>query len=387
MNETALRKGMPKEAIFKSLRPLTEDFIPNKIHHRDEQIGKINYCLSSLIRYGILMNNIIIHGHPGTGKTHSVKSVLTDIEPKINSFYGRAYRSTSAHAFFRSFIEKNFGLSLHPRESISVYFSAFEKAISDLKTVLLVFDDIQYLLYEDSRGLDGLLFYLSRLDKNLGIILIGNIRVNDLTLALEAPTASSLKLRPVYFSKYNSIELKDILMERARESLSKKAFKQSGSAISLIAALTAQGWGSARYALDLLKEAAMVSEEVLGRDYISPESVEQAEEMLEVVNYEDQIRDLPKQALAVLEAVYRLRGGKELSTGDVYSEYEKVCGASGLNPFSLRKVSDIITELDSTGLISCRLVSRGRFGRTRLVNWPPNSALERVYESMRDEEI
>jgi len=46
--------------------------------------------------------------------------------------------------------------------------------------------------------------------------------------------------------------------------------KLSWPAISNIATLTAQGWGSARYALDLFKEAGMVSEASLAMDDILP---------------------------------------------------------------------------------------------------------------------
>jgi len=56
------------------------------------------------------------------------------------------------------------------------------------------------------------------LEKSIGIILIGNIRVNDLSLALDPTTISTLRLRSVYFPKYNATELKDILMERGREA-------------------------------------------------------------------------------------------------------------------------------------------------------------------------
>ena len=387
MKGTVLKKEMSQGRVFRDPSRLAEDFIPRRIQHRDRQIGNITYYLSSLIRYGLLMNNIVIYGPPGTGKTHSVKSVLRTLTGEINSFYWPAYRATSSHSFFRGLLERNFDLSLHPRENISVYYSAFEKTINTMKNILLVFDDIHYLLAKDPRGLDGLLFYLSRLNKNLGLILIGNIRVNDLSLALEPPTTSSLRLRSVYFPKYNALEIKDILMDRARDALTEEALKRSKGAIARIAALTAQGWGSARYALDLLTEAGTVSEAVLGKDYIPQEAVEQAEEMLEVSKVEDQIRHLPQQPLAVLEAVYHLRGKRELSTGDVYSAYEGICRERGIEPFSLRKVSDIITELDSAGLLSCRLVSRGRSGRTRLISWPPHHALEKVYERERNEGI
>ena len=385
MKEVEAGNGTMKAFVFKDPLPLAEDFIPKRIQFRDKQIDTIKYYLSGLIRYGVLMNNIVVYGHPGTGKTHSVKHVLSSIDQEANSFYGRAYRATSSHSFFRHFLENNFGLSLHPRESISVYYSAFEKAICEMKNVLLIFDDIQYILAGDPKGLDGLLFYLSRLGKNLGLILIGNIKVNDLSLALEPPTTSSLKLRSVYFPKYNAAELKNILMDRARDALTEKALKRSVSATAKIAALIAQSWGSARYALDLFKEAGMVSEAKLGKDYITEQAVDTAHKMIEESNIEDQFRELPMQALALLEAIYRLRDNRDISTGDVYSSYEGVCRDVGLESFTLRKVSDIITELESTGLIICRLISRGRFGRTRLISWPSNSTLDRIYERERQE--
>ena len=188
----------------------------------------------------------------------------------------------------------------------------------------------------------------------------------------------------MYFPKYDAKELGDILTDRAREALTPRALSQSSAAISKIAALTAQGWGSARYALDLLKEAGMVSESILGKRFIPEEAVGRAEKMLEVSKIEEQVRNLPQQPMAVLEAVYRLKGQRELSTGDVYSTYERVCRERGFEAFSLRKVSDIITELDSAGMISCQVVSRGRLGRTRLISWPSNPALEAVYGQERE---
>ena len=231
--------------------------------------------------------------------------------------------------------------------------------------------------------MDGLLFYLSRLGKNLVLIIIGNINLNDLQLVLEPPTTSSLKLRSIYFPKYNATELIDIIRNRAQDALTQNAYNRSAGAIAKIAALTAQSWGSARYALDLFKEAGMVSEVKFRQNYVTEKAVDKAHKMIEESNIEDQFRELPMQALSVLEAIYRLRDNKEISTGEVHTSYERVCRDVGLESFTLRKVSDIITELESTGLIGCRLNSGGRFGRTRLISWPSNPTLDKIYERER----
>jgi Cdc6-like AAA superfamily ATPase len=97
MNKTLHEKGTPQTVVFRDPSPLSEDFIPEKIQFREKQIQNITYYLSGLVRYGLLMNNIMIYGHPGTGKTHSIKHVLSNINQEIQAFYGRAYRATSAH--------------------------------------------------------------------------------------------------------------------------------------------------------------------------------------------------------------------------------------------------------------------------------------------------
>ena len=79
MKGTGNLKGTIQTVVFKDPYPLAQDFIPKRIQFRDKQIQNISYYLSGFIRYGILMSNIIVYGHPETGKTHSVKRVLSEI--------------------------------------------------------------------------------------------------------------------------------------------------------------------------------------------------------------------------------------------------------------------------------------------------------------------
>ena len=52
-------------------------------------------------------------------------------------------------------------------------------------------------------------------------------------------------------------------------------------------------------------------------------------------------------------------------TGDVFETYTEICSANGMKPLTQRRISDLIGELDMLGIITARVVSNGRYGRTR----------------------
>ena len=55
-------------------------------------------------------------------------------------------------------------------------------------------------------------------------------------------------------------------------------------------------------------------------------------------------------------------------TGDVYDVYKDHCKKMGLRPLTQRRVSDVIAELDMLGIINAKVISKGRFGRTREIS-------------------
>ena len=56
---------------------------------------------------------------------------------------------------------------------------------------------------------------------------------------------------------------------------------------------------------------------------------------------------------------------KLVFAGDVYEYYKKLCQQSGLRPLTQRRLSDIVSELDMLGIIHAKVISKGRYGRTR----------------------
>ncbi len=52
-------------------------------------------------------------------------------------------------------------------------------------------------------------------------------------------------------------------------------------------------------------------------------------------------------------------------TGEVYEMYKKICSKQKFNILTQRRVSDILAELDMLGFINAKIISKGRYGRTR----------------------
>ena len=52
-------------------------------------------------------------------------------------------------------------------------------------------------------------------------------------------------------------------------------------------------------------------------------------------------------------------------TGEIYEVYRKLCAQSKFNVLTQRRISDILAELDMLGIITAKIISKGRYGRTR----------------------
>jgi len=102
---------------------------------------------------------------------------------------------------------------------------------------------------------------------------------------------------------------------------------------------------------------------------VTEEHVMRARAEIERDKVSDVIRTLPLHSKLVLASVLSATGwGRvEATTGDVYSTYRSVVRSLGLEEVTLRRVSGVLGELDMLGIISGRVVSRGRYGKTRVV--------------------
>jgi len=246
-------------------------------------------------------------------------------------------------------------------------FDRFKNGIDLKKTLLIiVLDEIDAIV--KVRG-DTLLYELTRINEALTRSKVSIIGIsNDLRFKewLDPRVLSSLSEEEIVFKPYNASELRDILADRAKIAFHDGVL--SDGALSLCSALAAAEHGDARRALDLLRVAAEIAERE-GAKQIVEKHVRLAEKRIEHSRVFEAIKNMPLHSKLVLCSVYLLSKAKVnyAITGDIYAVYQELCNETGVSPLTQRRVSALVSELDAMGLLNSRVVSMGRYGRTKKI--------------------
>jgi cell division control protein 6 len=392
--------------IFKNREYLRPTYTPEELPHREEQIHQLARILAAPLR-GETPSNIFIYGKTGTGKTATVKHVVKELERvgdraprKVEVVYlncevvNTQYRilATIANVFLDKMRERHgreYLRSLGLCEQVPMtgwptdqVYSCFFNAIDhDGQLAVIVLDEIDKLVQKSG---DEVLYNLTRMNSDLKKAKVSIIGIsNDLNFMgyLDPRVRSSLSEEEQVFPPYNGLELKDILERRAEMSFIEGTL--NGGVIALCAAHAAREHGDARRALDMLRVAGELGERE-GAEAITVEHVRQAFQKIEQDKMVEVVRTLPTQSKLVLYSIVLLgeRDVRKIITGDVYNVYRALCRQSSLDILTQRRVSDLISELDMMGIINARIISKGRYGRTKeiVLSIPPMQVRAAIQE-------
>jgi cell division control protein 6 len=265
-----------------------------------------------------------------------------------------------------------------------VYNKFIEMLDSRKQLVVIILDEIDQAVKKID---DNFLYNLTRLNSELTKAQISIIGIsNDVNFLdyLDPRVRSSLSEEEIVFPTYDALQLKDILKERAG-----KAFKENvigEGVIEKCAAYAAREHGDARRALDLLRIAGELVERE-GKNTVTLEYIDKANEKIEKDKIFDIISTQPKQFQLVLFSIILSVEKKipQIFTGDVYNIYHDLCSKTATEPLTQRRVGDIIAEFDMPGIINARVISKGRYGRTREIKLAvPDNLIDRVKETIKD---
>ncbi len=388
MLDAVFERFLNNNSLFRDRDVLRHDYIPEKLPHREEQIKHLGLVVAPLLKEE-RCSNIFIYGKTGTGKTAVMKYVVNRLMQKAAEFGAPvkvAYvncrlAGTEYRVFTRLCDTLNISV---PFTGLAVgeVFDRFKKGLEALSLSLIIaLDEVDELI--KARG-NVLLYELTRINQSLcnskvSIVGISNdLRFKDF---LEPRVLSSLSEEEIMFRPYDASELQDILWERAGLAFRKELLLEG--ALGLCAALAAAEHGDARRALDLLRVAGEVAERESAK-VITEDHVRKAEKRIEHDRVIDALTNLTPHSKFVLYSVYLLVKANISSaiTGDIYEVYMELCGEIGMAPLTQRRVSGLISELDSIGLLNSRVISRGRYGRTKKISLAiPRSPLREVYSN------
>ena len=356
--------------IFKNKDVLSPDYVPEAIVHRDKQIRQLASILAPALR-NLKVSNIFCFGKTGTGKTVCIKQVTQDLQKrtdKIKIVYVNCKMKRVSDTEYRLLAEmcRSFGKKIPPTglPSSEIYRIFYETLDEEKKNVIIILDEIDALVKKIG---DDFLYHLTRINQDLASSKLSIIGIsNDITFTenLDPRVKSSLSEEEILFPPYNATQLQDILNQRTEQGFNPGIVEPS--VITKCAALAAQEHGDARKALDLLRIAAEIAE----RDNklkVTLDHVEIAEEKKDLDRTVEIVKTQPKQSMAVLASTIKLveNNKKNIQTGDIFELYQQLCPNAGLKPLTQRRVSDLIGELDMLGILSTKVISKGRYGRTR----------------------
>ena len=123
-----------------------------------------------------------------------------------------------------------------------------------------------------------------------------------------------------------------------------------------------------------------------GENFVGIKHLDDAEEKIERDRIVDIVTTQPKQfQISLLSILSLIDDKKALFTGDIYDIYKQNCKTCGLKPLTQRRVSDIVAELDMLGIINAKVISKGRYGRTREISLAiPQSTVPKIKDLLVD---
>jgi archaeal cell division control protein 6 len=381
-----LENFIKKESLFKNKAALQSTYNPDEILHRDEQTTYIAKVLAPALRLE-RPSNLFIYGKTGSGKTLTVQTTVKQIQSiaareliPIRFIYINCKLKKVADTEYRLIAEitRFFGRSIPPTglPTDEVYNIFYKTLDSEKQVVVLILDEIDQLVKKIG---DEVIYNLTRINtelKNAQLAIVGIS--NDIMFAdnLDPRVKSSLSEEELVFSSYNALQIQDILKKRSTEAIKENVLEEG--VIAKCAAYAAREHGDARRALELLRVAVELAERK-GLLKITIKELDEAEEKIEKDRVLDIITTQPKQFQLVLYSILLIYDQRKqqniIFTGEIYVLYKELCAKINLRPLTQRRVSDVIAEFDLLGMINAKVISKGRYGRTREVSVVTNDAL------------
>lgn len=359
------KKIEKKNSVFAEKRYLDSMVLPSKIIGREEQTEKLLSHIMSL-GDGFVVPFVSVYGRSGSGKSTVVKFVCENLLDLISFRFVNLRKARTIFGCANMILGNLNGESLSSAQGLNKAVDCIQSQIEcilgkdEKKYFVLVLDEYD-VIFSDSRGNPSDFVYkLLQMEENLRerglwvcIITISNNALFE--YELDDRVKSRMGSAEIHFTPYSENNVLGILYDRA-----KKAFKikLDGDVLNHCAKLASSDHGDARRALDLLRVAGEICDGVIKKD-----DVTKAQKIIQKDRVDEIVANASYHMRCVVGAIVSLAIVKEQSwsaTSNIFKRYTEIVSKD--NPLKYRRVSDLLVELENTGILVSRAYSRGRGG-------------------------
>jgi cell division control protein 6 len=368
--------------IIKDSEVLEDNYLPkaDELLVR-EQAKDIQLVLDN---FTLWQSNLLIYGYSGSGKTCSVRNLITEKEKTLSKATEKiAYvnlKKTFSELTAITEILNEIGIIMTAK-TLFEYYKTLEQYIKlyNLK-VLVVLDEIDKILTNESG--DNLFFNL--LESGVSIIAITNEPLSW-EQNIEPKTKSRFGIKQSFFGSYGIKEIEEILRKRAEKAFYPNSMEEG--VIEYISAICVQQNIDLRQAINMLKisaETANRKKTKIKTEYIE-ESLKKSTDLAE----KELITTLNHQPKMVIEAMLLLfeEGKIEYRMNEIHEKYCAIAESQRIRAVTQSRMNDFVWSLEKLGIINSKRLSRSR-GREKIITFkmPPQAILRVLKEEAEKKE-
>jgi cell division control protein 6 len=378
LSSDIVKETLERPSVFKDETPLSLEFIPRKLPHRDDQMR----FLTQLFRFSIespfsTSQRVLITGDVGTGKTVLAQRFGSDLVKAAAS------RKVNLHYVHVNCREAKGSLFMIIKRVLTQFEPEFPKRgfapeellhtlmdmLDDKKIhLILALDEVEHLIRtEESTPIYNLTrIQEERVGKPIRLSLIFILREIEYLQKLDKSTVDTLQRNIVKLDKYNPEQLIDILKDRVGLAFKENAV--TDDALELVADIGGQS-GDARYSIELLWRAGKYADSEAAKRVLT-DHVRKAAGSVYPSLRGDYIAALSPHEKYILLALARVLEESEeayANIGAVEREYEAVCEEYGDKARKHTQIWKYARGLGAIGVITASKSGEGIRGKTTLL--------------------
>ena len=360
--------GMGQEDSVFSDKSALDTFGASRIIGRDEKAVELVRVLLGY-RKGLAVPFVSVYGRSGCGKSSVVRFVCDNIDDVKCCFVNLRKAKTvfgCANLVLAELGEPNVKNAQGVGIATDRIGDAVAKSLeaSGKKLFVLVLDELD-ALFLDKRGrpsdfVYNLVTLEEKLRKTGRMMCIVGISNNVMTeFDLDDRVRSRIGTSEIFFEAYTKKDVHGILKDRARRAFSENV---DSAVLEYCAEMSSSEHGDARRAVDLLRTAAEIAgrkAERLSKTHVDLASKQMQKDRVGLIVSTSSYHF--RAAVMALARLTFLSGDSWHSTSSVYKQYRMILRKEA-KPLTYRRVSELLVELQNTGIAMSQTASSGRHG-------------------------